>query len=194
MELKGPIARIEVLEINNNSVALKLQTFAGEEYLQDFAKGDVVQVSIPEDPEDYDYSYLENYLSGPIPPESLHGIEEESAESFEPAPVRRNAVLEELLNLAPQLGHTPCTQCGKNTRLVITHEGIILLCRECGQSQRVEVDLLQRLIDAVGILCFSCATGKLKSEATEYAHILKCQNPDCGSHNSWRGISDRFLS
>jgi hypothetical protein len=194
MELKGPIARIEVLEINNDTVALKLQTFDGEEYLQDFARGDVVQVTIPEGSEDEDYSILETYLSQPMPSELFSTEDEANSEIEEMPAARRNKVLEELQNLEPQLGNTPCPQCSRTTQLVITHEGIVLMCRNCSQSQRVDVDLLQRLADTLGALCFSCATGKLKSEAMEYANLLKCLNPDCGSTNSWRGVSDRLLS
>jgi hypothetical protein len=194
MELKGPIARMEVLETNNNSVVIKLKTFDGEEYLQDFVKGDSVQVLLPEAQETCDYSYLDSCLSGPLPPELLHVIEEENEEPVEVPPVRRNIVLEKLRELAPRLGNASCSQCGKNAKLAITHEGIVLLCHACGQSQRVDAELLQRLVNTFGILCFACSTGKLKNEATEYANILKCQNPDCGSNNSWRGISDRLQS
>jgi hypothetical protein len=194
MELKDLVARIEVLEINNNSVQIRLRTFHGEDYQLNLATGDVIEAAVSEDPEPCDCSLLENYLQGPIPPELLPDIEEESTESFGvPAP-RRNNVLEELQALEPQLQNSLCPQCGHIAQLSITHEGIVLRCRECGQAQRIDTELLQRLVDALGIACFSCAAGKLKSEAMEYANILKCMNPDCGSNNSWRGVSDRLQS
>ena len=194
MELKDPITRIEVVEIAANSTKILIKTFNGEEYQFDLNKGDVVEVAIPEDSQDFDYSLLENYLSGPTPQELLQGIEEENSECVEVPVVRRNKVLEELQTLEPQLQNSLCPQCSRAAQLSITHEGIVLRCRECGQSQRIDAELLQRLIDALGIACFSCAVGKLKSEALEYANILKCLNPDCGSNNSWRGVSDRFQS
>jgi len=129
-----------------------------------------------------------------MPQELLKRIEEESSESVEAPVVRRNKVLEELQTLEPQFQNSLCPECGRTKQLIITHEGIVLMCRQCGQSQRIDAGLLQRLIDALGIACFSCAVGKLKSEAMEYANILKCLNPDCGSNNSWRGVSDRLLS
>jgi hypothetical protein len=194
MELKDPITRIEVLAVADNSTKILIKTFNGEEYQFDLAKGEVVEVAIPEDPQDLDYSLLENYLPGPIPQELLQGIEEVSAESVEAPVTHRNKVLEELQTLEPQLQSSICKQCGLTAQLAITHEGIVHRCRACDQSQRIDAELLQRLIDALGIACFSCAVGKLRSEAMEYANILRCTNPDCGSRNSWRGVSDRFQS
>ena len=194
MELKDLIARIEVLEINNNSVHILLRTFHGEDHQLNLAKGDVIEAAISEDPEPCDDSLLENYLSGPIPQELLQDIKEESTESFEAPAPRQNNVLEELQALEPQLKNSLCPQCGRTAQLSITHEGIVLRCRECGQAQRIDTQLLQRLIDCLGIACFSCTSGKLKSEAMDYANILKCLNPDCGSNNSWRGVSDRLQS
>jgi hypothetical protein len=194
MELKDLVARIEVLGINNNSVQIQLRTFHGEDLQLNLTKGDVIEAAVSEDPEPCDDSLLEGYLSGPIPQELLLNLKEESTESFEAPAPRQNKVFEELQALEPQLQNSLCPQCGRTAQLSITHEGIVLRCRECGDAQRIDSQLLQRLIDSLDIVCFSCISGKLKSEAMDYANILKCLNPNCGSTNSWRGVSDRLQS
>lgn len=194
MELNAPIAHLEVLEVTADSVHIRLMTLDGEEYQVHLAQGDALEAHIPETLSSDTYALLERYLSRPLPPDLLQAsAPEDSSASAEPA-VRSNRVLEELQNLEPPLRHPLCPQCGKPEQLAITHEGIVIVCRACDQARRVDAAILQRLADALGVLCFSCAAGKLKSESAEYANLLVCQNPACGSNNSWRGVSDRLQS
>lgn len=193
MEFNTPITRLEVLKVTANSAHIRITTINGDEYEVNLAEGGLVEVAIPEGQETDPYSLLEDYLVE-MPSDLLPDAPEENAETVNQPAALCNRVFEELQNLDPQFRNPLCPQCGRAERLIITHEGIVTVCRECGQPRRAKADILQRLADELGILCFSCTIGKLKSEATEYANILVCQNPACGSHNSWRGVSDRIQS
>jgi very-short-patch-repair endonuclease len=115
---------------------------------------------------------------------------ERAADDAQPA-TNSNRVLEELRGLDPRFRDQPCSQCGHTEHLAITNEGIVVACKQCKQSRRVDADTLQRLADRLAATCFECTTGKLKSVARPYGNILICQNPDCGRNNYWQGLSER---
>jgi hypothetical protein len=103
-----------------------------------------------------------------------------------------NRVLEELRDLEPRFRDQPCPQCDRTEHLAITNEGIVVACKECKQSRRVDTDTLQRLADRLAATCFSCTSGKLKSIARSYGNILICQNPGCTRNNYWQRLSERI--
>jgi very-short-patch-repair endonuclease len=103
-----------------------------------------------------------------------------------------NGLLEELRDLDSRFRDPRCSQCGQTSQLAITNEGIVVSCKKCTKNERVDTDTLQHLVDRLAATCFSCASGKLSSIARPFGNILKCQNPECGSNNSWRGLSERI--
>lgn len=103
-----------------------------------------------------------------------------------------NGVLEALRDLEPRFRDPRCSQCGQTAHLAITNEGIVVLCQKCTKIERVDTNTLQHLVDRLAVTCFSCTSGKLKSMARPFGNILKCQNPACGSNNSWGGLSERI--
>ncbi|MDR0842650.1 MAG: U32 family peptidase C-terminal domain-containing protein [Acidobacteriota bacterium] len=209
MQVKGPIDWFEVLEIIGETAHIRLKTFEGDEYELELAKGDCVRATIPdisdEEMEEVDerigansYPLFEDYLSKPLPPE-LAVLASDEGEEQQPQIAQSarhgnklNKLFDELERLEPRLRDNVCIECGVPEQLAVTQEGIVSVCRRCGSSRKIDADLLQRLVDALDIKCFSCGDGALRGEATEYANILKCQNPACASTNSWRGASDRF--
>jgi very-short-patch-repair endonuclease len=104
-----------------------------------------------------------------------------------------NRVLDTLRDLDPRFRDVRCSHCDHTAHLAITNEGIVVTCKECKKSERVDADTLQRLADRLAATCFSCGSGKLKSEARPFGNILKCQNPGC-PNNTWQGVSDRIRS
>ena len=210
MQVKGPIDWFEILEITGDTIRVRLKTFEGEEHELELARGDCVRATIPIDSseemgENY-YPQFENYISQSLPPELVRlaadstadkdgAYEETDSMASQSQPTRRsNTLLDKLGQLEPRLRDLSCIECGIPEQLVVTREGIVSMCHRCGSCQRIDADLLQRLVDELDIRCFACGEGTLKSEATEYANILKCQNPTCASVNSWRGVSDRLQS
>lgn len=103
-----------------------------------------------------------------------------------------NRVLKELRELDPRFRNPSCSQCGHAADLAITKEGIVVVCNDCKKSQRVDASALQRLADRLSALCFSCKSGRLKSEVRSFGNILRCQNPGCLRNNTWQGVSDRI--
>jgi very-short-patch-repair endonuclease len=102
-----------------------------------------------------------------------------------------NRVLQELIKLEPRFRHQPCSKCGQTEQLAISNEGVVVLCKKCRRSSRVEADTLQRLVDSLAATCFSCNTsGALKSVARSFGNILICQN--CHTNNSWQGLGGRI--
>ena len=200
MQVKGPIDWFEILRIDDGAVLVRLKTFEGEEYEAQLAPGDCIRSAIPEDTAEDSYPLLENYLAArPLPPglfgetceETDTALQSQFAQ-FAQSAARKNPLLEELEKLEPRLRGLKCPECGFPEQPAITMEGVVTLCRQCGAGRRVDADILQRLSDKLGLRCFACDTGALKSVAAEYANILKCLNPACGNANSWRGVSDRF--
>lgn len=106
----------------------------------------------------------------------------------QPAP--NNRVLEQLRSLDPRL-RDPRSQCGHAAHLAITNEGIVVVCKECKKSRRVDTDTLQRLAEGLSVTCFSCKRGGLESVARPFANVLKCRSPGC-PNNSWSGVSERI--
>ncbi|MBI3781928.1 MAG: DUF559 domain-containing protein [Deltaproteobacteria bacterium] len=103
-----------------------------------------------------------------------------------------NRILEELTILDATFRDRTCAQCGHAQHLAITNEGVVLTCKECKKTQRVDADILQHLADRLMATCFSCSSGKLKSTARPFGNILMCQNPGCGRNNYWQGLSERI--
>ena len=95
-----------------------------------------------------------------------------------------NRVLEELQLMDPR-----CPDCGRTAHPAITNEGVVVLCKGCSKSERVEKEFLQGLVERLSPVCFSCKGRTLRSSVGKYGNYLKCQN--CGSNNSWQEISKR---
>jgi len=210
MQVKGPIDWFEVLETSRDAVRLRLKTFEGEEYELELARGDSVRAAIPlDDMEEADAGFPavppsataapDSALDGRALPEELArglraagGVTGDAAGAPAEPPASGNPLLEKLEALEPELRSAACPECGGLLRLAVAQEGVVALCRRCGASLRIDAELLQRLADALELRCFACGEGALRSEAEEYANILKCQNPACAKPNSWRGVSDRL--
>ncbi|MDR1727474.1 MAG: hypothetical protein LBT74_06045 [Acidobacteriota bacterium] len=204
MQVKGPIDWFEVLETAADAVRLRLKTFEGEEYELELARGDSVRAVIPlDDMEEADSGFPVPSPAATAPPApSPDGcaLPEGSARAPQAAgdgvpaegAAPANPLFEELERLEPELRSATCPGCGGALRLALTQEGIVALCRRCGASLRIDAGLLQRLADALGLRCSACGEGALRSEATEYANILRCQDPACAKPGSWRGVSDRL--
>lgn len=187
MELLLRVTRIELVEAAEGKARLRLTGAAGEECVLELKPGAGVDFAPDDDEEGWELAEgMEDLLSPPPGGEA----------PVKPAspPARRNRVLERLVELEPALARTPCPGCGRTEELAITQEGVVALCRECGRLRRIDAATLQRLADRLALPCFSCGTGKLRSEETPYANLLKCPNPECGAHNSWQGIRDRLDS
>ena len=103
----------------------------------------------------------------------------------QPAPNDR--VLEELRRLDPRLRDPRCSQCGHAAHLAITNEGIVVVCKGCKKSRRVDADNLQSLAERLSVTCFSCKRGGLESVARPFGNVLKCPNPGC-PNNSWLAV------
>ena len=102
-----------------------------------------------------------------------------------------NKVLKELRNLDSGLCDQPCPKCGQTEQLAITNEGIVVTCRKCQQTRRVDITILQKLTDKLNATCFRCS-GKLISVARPFGNIMVCQDPSCRANNSWQGLSERL--
>jgi len=194
MEVKGPIDLVEILETMDDSVRVRVRTFEGEEYELQLAEGECIRAAIPEE-EESEESYFspEILFPNPLRSEPPPALQNEEFNTQKQPAVRRHPLIEELEKLEPTLGGSQCPDCGRpSARLAVSQEGVTAFCRECGWTRRVDVEVLQRLAEALELRCFACGVGTLKSESTEYANILKCQNPDCRGINSWRGVNDRM--
>lgn len=109
------------------------------------------------------------------------------------SPPNSNRVLKELRDLDSRFRDPSCSGCGHAADLAITSEGIVVVCKDCKMSRRVETDALQHLADRLSAVCFSCKSGRLKSVARPFGNILRCQNPGC-PNNTWQGISERIMN
>lgn len=105
-------------------------------------------------------------------------------------PANRNSIVVELQNMEAKLRDSRCPKCGDAAYLAINKEGLVLACDKCSKIERVDTGTLQQLVERLQATCFHCASDNLKSVAKSFGNILICQ--DCGSNNSWLGLSERI--
>ena len=101
-----------------------------------------------------------------------------------------NRVLEELRGLDQRFQNPVCAQCGLARLLAITSEGIVITCKKCNKSERIQTETLQRLAERLSAACYSWGGGPLRSAIGRFGNYLKCQS--CGANNSWQGLTDRL--
>jgi hypothetical protein len=114
---------------------------------------------------------------------------DQSSRMVGPSAPGNGRVLNELRALDQRLDPPQCGRCGGSAQLAITNEGIVIHCQACKTSDRVPLDVLQRLADKLAATCKWCG-GPLTSTARSFGHILRCQG-DC-PNNTWDGISRRM--
>jgi very-short-patch-repair endonuclease len=110
--------------------------------------------------------------------------------SLADVPGRRDGVLQELRAMDVTWREPRCPSCGNAAYLGINGEGIVVACRQCGDT-RVDVDTLQRLADRLLVGCFSCKSGSLRSVARPFGNVLRCPNSAC-PNNTWQGVNQRI--
>jgi hypothetical protein len=103
-----------------------------------------------------------------------------------------NRIVHELRNLDGRFANPRCTHCASDAHLAIGNEGPIIICENsgCRKFERVDVEMLQRLSDRLGISCYQCKSINLRSQTGKFSNYLKCHR--CDTNNSWQRISERM--
>ena len=110
----------------------------------------------------------------------------------EPKKTPGGGIVAELRNLDARFENPWCSGCGGKAHLAINNEGPVVICesRGCKKSERIHIQILQRLTDRLSIKCFQCKGANLSSQTGKFSNYLKCH--DCNSSNSWQGVSTRI--
>jgi very-short-patch-repair endonuclease len=112
--------------------------------------------------------------------------------SLEPRRTPGNRIIDELRTLNERFEGPRCSSCGGKGQLAINNEGPVVVCANggCKKIERVDVQTLQRLVERLGVTCFRCKGSHLESQTGRFSNYLKCRN--CGTSNSWQGISEKI--
>ncbi|MGE5306570.1 MAG: AAA domain-containing protein [Alphaproteobacteria bacterium] len=108
-------------------------------------------------------------------------------------PVRRfGKVIDELQSLDERYANPRCSQCDGVARIAIYTEGPVVVCADpaCKKVTRIEAQALRRLAERLKAPCYQCKSVNLDTSTGKFGNYLKCR--DCGSNNSWQGISERL--
>ena len=124
-------------------------------------------------------------------PSGIPSADRETLPARAPAQTGGERILEMVRSLNQRYHNTDCPQCKGTSYLTITQsEGVVVICRKCGNLERVSVETLQEVATRLHIPCYACNSTMLVSRTGKFSNYLRCQK--CGSGNSWQGISERI--
>jgi hypothetical protein len=100
--------------------------------------------------------------------------------------------MEELRVLDERFENLRCSKCSAIAYLAINNEGPVVMCASdgCRKVERIDVQILQRLVERLGVTCYQCKGTNLESQSGKFSNYLKCR--DDGANNSWQRISERI--
>jgi very-short-patch-repair endonuclease len=112
--------------------------------------------------------------------------------SVDPGRTQGNGVMEELRVLDERFENLRCSKCSAIAYLAINNEGPVVMCASdgCRKVERIDVQILQRLVERLGVTCYQCKGTNLESQSGKFSNYLKCR--DDGANNSWQRISERI--